>query len=355
MKLIVHFFLLFLFTLVINTVHSQEKKEKKEVNYSKSILFNNLAPLNIELKVNKKSLLKDVKENPHYHQVVVKYQDSVEGLKECNFEISTRGNFRKNPQNCNSPPLKLSIPDEISKSSSLFCGQNKIKLVLPCLQESEKSQECLILEYLVYKTYELFTNVSYRTRLVNIAMIDSAKENHAQNFTGFFLEETEQLAKRNNGKVLKLKRFHPEKVDRSQMTFLAVFQYFISNTDWSVQAMHNIKLIFIQDQTIPLAIPYDFDWSGIVNASYAIPAPQLEIKSVRERLFRGYERSMEEYEPVIKLFNDKKQEIFNLYKNCEWLSERTKESTIKYIDEFYEIINSPKLVEREFIKNCRKL
>ena len=63
---------------------------------------------------------------------------------------------------------------------------------------------------------------------------------------------------------------------------------------------------------------------------------------------------MEEYEPVIKLFNEKKEEIYNLYKNCKWLSEKTKERTIKYIDEFYKILNNPDKVEREFIKNCRR-
>jgi hypothetical protein len=355
MKLIIQILLILFFFIKINEIVAQTDKEKKEVNYEKSSLFNTTEPINIELLVNKKALFKDVEENQQYHHVLVKYDDVNENKKELNFKISTRGNFRKDPKNCNLPPLKLKIPKSISQSENPFSGQSKIKLVVPCRQGSQRFQECLILEYLVYKTYELLTDISFRTRLANIQLKDSSNHSETQNFMGFFLEESDQLAKRHDGKILKFKRYSPQNVNRQQMTMMAVFQYLIGNTDWSVDVSHNIELIFIQNQTTPFAIPFDFDWSGIVDASYAVPAEVLSITNVKQRLFRGYERSIEEYEPVIKLFNDKKQEIYNLYKNCEWLTEKTKKSTINYLDDFYEIINNPKLVEREFIKNCRKL
>ncbi len=355
MKLIIPILLISIFTTEINEIYAQTKEEKKDVDYSKSSLFNSVEPISLELLVNKKALLKDVEDNPQYHYAHVKYSTAEEGQKEFIFKISTRGNFRKNPKNCNMPPLKIKIPKNISQSNNLFSGQSKIKLVLPCQQKSEQYQECLILEYLAYKTYELLTDVSFRTRLVNIQLKDSSNLEQALNFIGFFLEESDQLAKRNDGKILKFKRYHAENVNREQMTMMTVFQYLIGNTDWSIDMSHNVELIFIQNNIVPLAVPFDFDWSGIVDAPYAVPADILSISSVRQRLYRGYERSMEEYLPVIKLFNDKKPEIYNLYNNCEWLSEKTRKSAIKYIDEFFEIINNPKLVEREFIKNCRKL
>ncbi len=355
MKAIIQPLLILFIVIEINTAYSQTNEVKKEVNYEKSSLFNSTEPINLELLVDKKALLKDVKEDPQYHSVLIKYSSIAEGQKEFNCKISTRGNFRRNPENCNMPPLKIKIPKNISQTENLFSGQSKLKLVLPCQQKGEKYQECLILEYLAYKTYELLTDISFRTRLVNIQLKDSANLDQSINFIGFFIEEADQLAKRNNGKILKFKRYHPNNVNRQQMTTLAVFEYLIGNTDWSVDVSHNIELVFIENNTVPLAVPFDLDWSGIVDAPYAVPAEVLSITSVRQRIYRGFERSMEEYLPVIKLFNDKKQEIYNLYTNCEWLSEKTKINKIKYLDEFYEVINDPKQVEIEFIKNCRKL
>jgi hypothetical protein len=338
----------------ISYIFSQ-KPEKKQTNYEKSNLFKSTEPINIELFVNKKELLKDVDEKHEYHHALIRYSTEKEGNKELNFGISTRGHFRKDPQNCKLPPLKLKVPKEVSQGDNLFSGQNKIKLVLPCMTGNDRYQECLILEYLIYKCYELFTEKSYRTRLVNISLNDSINKKQEQLFTGFFLEEADQMANRNKGKILSFKRYHPENVNREQMTILAVFEYFVGNTDWSVDVSHNINLLFIENQTVPIAVPFDFDWSGLVDAPYAVPSEVLKITSVKQRLFRGYERSMEEYEPVIKLFNEKKSDIYNLFNSCIWLCEKTKQNTIKYFDEFYETINDAKKLEKEFIKNCRKM
>ncbi|MFN8254681.1 MAG: hypothetical protein U0W24_03270 [Bacteroidales bacterium] len=351
------FQVLLFFVLVFRAFYlpAQQSENKEKADYKNSCLFNSITPIDIEIYVNKKDLLQDIGDDQAYHHTLIKYTDSLGVINELNFKISTRGHFRKDPANCKLPPLKLKIPKEVSQSDNLFEGQNKIKLVLPCFAENKKYSECLVLEYLTYKTYELFTENSYKTRLVNIVIADSANKKNKQNVMGFFLEETDQMAQRNKGKVIKFKRFHPENVDRNQMTMLAVFQFMVGNTDWSVDVQHNIDLLFIENQTTPVAVPFDFDWSGIVDAPYAIPQPNLNIISVKERLFRGYERSAEEFTPVIKLFNDKKEEIYQLYKNCNWLSEKTRNNTIKYLDDFYEVINDPKKVQKEFINNCRKL
>jgi hypothetical protein len=354
MRIAIKYIFISIFLFQISSIFAQ-KTEKKITNYEKSSLFKSTEPINIELFVNKKELLRDVDEKHEYHYALIKYSNEKEGNKELNFSISTRGHFRKDPHNCKLPPLKLKVPKEVSQGDNLFSGQNKIKLVLPCMTGIERYQECLILEYLIYKCYELFTDKSYRTRLVNISIHDSINQKQEQFFTGFFLEESEQMATRNKGKVISFKRYHPENVNREQMTMLAVFQYLVGNTDWSVDVSHNINLLFVENQTVPIAVPFDFDWSGVVDAPYAVPSQVLNITSVKQRLFRGYERSIEEYEPVVKLFNDKKSDIYNLFNNCIWLSEKTKRITIKYFDEFYETINDTKKLEKELIKNCRKM
>jgi hypothetical protein len=284
----------------------------------------------------------------------VRYIDVSNNPKELQIKVQTRGNFRRNPENCNFAPLKFKIPKEVSKSDNIFQGQSNIKLVVPCIQNSENYQDFVIQEYLIYKTLQLFTDISYKVRLVKIELNDSLKADKRMYFTGFFIEETDQLAARKNGIIKELKKFHPEQVNREQMTFINVFQYMIGNTDWSVEVGHNIKLIFLDNNAIPFAIPFDFDWSGIIDAPYAVPSPVLGITNVRQRIYRGYYRSMEEYDPVIRLFNEKKEAVYAIYQKCNLLSEKTKNSTIKYLDAFYETINNPKLVQKEFIDNCRK-
>jgi hypothetical protein len=134
---------------------------------------------------------------------------------------------------------------------------------------------------------------------------------------------------------------------------MAVFQYLIGNTDWSVPFQHNIKLLAPDSNTIPSVVPYDFDHAGIVEAPYAYPAEELQLKSVRDRRFRGYcIKDMKEYETVIALYNRLKNDIYNLYIHCDLLEDRYVKSTTAYLDEFYKTINNPKTLQREFAYPC---
>jgi hypothetical protein len=90
-----------------------------------------------------------------------------------------------------------------------------------------------------------------------------------------------------------------------------------------------------------------------VNAEYALPNEELDIKSVRERLYRGFPRTMEELEPVIALFKDTKEKIWNLINNCLWMNAKNKKETTGYLEEFYKIIESKKSVQYHFIDNAR--
>ena len=105
--------------------------------------------------------------------------------------------------------------------------------------------------------------------------------------------------------------------------------------------------------SFPYTVPYDFDFAGLVNAHYAIPAPELSITSVRERLYRGFPRKMEEIQRVLDLFREKKEAINNLIMNFELLSLRYRKEMIDYLDDFYKTIESKSLVKRIFIDEAR--
>jgi hypothetical protein len=138
---------------------------------------------------------------------------------------------------------------------------------------------------------------------------------------------------------------------------MAVFQFMIGNTDWAVPALHNIKLFKILSITkeYPVAVPYDFDYSGMVNAYYAIPEEKLGIKSVRERIYRGYCIPEEDYIPVFQKFNEHKDQLYNLVSSNNLLNHKNKEEMTAYLDEFFHILENQRLRETLIIRSCREL
>ena len=62
--------------------------------------------------------------------------------------------------------------------------------------------------------------------------------------------------------------------------------HYLNLGDFSLAALHNIKLSG-KNGTKFIPVAYDFDYSGIVETFYAIPPSELQIESVRERLYRG--------------------------------------------------------------------
>ncbi len=104
---------------------------------------------------------------------------------------------------------------------------------------------------------------------------------------------------------------------------------------------------------LPYAIPYDFDYAGIVNANYAVPNEQLGIVSVKDRLYRGFARTMEELEETIAIFKEKKSRILFTINSFTLLSEKTRAEMIKYLEEFYITLNNKRSIRTVFIVNAR--
>ena len=147
----------------------------------------------------------------------------------------------------------------------------------------------------------------------------------------------------------------PETTLKDDFLKMAVFEYMIGNTDWSVQFLQNIKLITTDSLSIPTAIPYDFDHAGIVRASYAKPAPELQMNSTLERRYRGYcILDMDQFKEVFKTFNKLKDDFYAIYDGNPLVSSNYQTKTLKYLDQFYETINDPKKAQKAFCYPCDK-
>jgi hypothetical protein len=263
--------------------------------------------------------------------------------------INARGVFRRSY--CFIPPLKLNFHNP---TSPRLYPLNSLKLVCPC-RNSTTYQQYLLKEFLVYKIYTLLTDKSFRSRLLRLTYNDSRGKKKPFTSYAFLVEDVDALAKRNHCKEWKNGKISTENTQRDQMTLVAVFQYMIGNTDWAIPNGHNIKLIYNKKDSVgkPYAVPYDFDYSGLVNTDYAVPAEELGTHSVTERVYRGFARTMNELQNVFNQFNKQKENIYALIKNFEPLSQQNKKEMIWYLDDFYKTINNRRQAELVFIDKAR--
>jgi len=345
--------LLCLFLLPFISSWAQESANTSGLNPGAFKLFQSDELIEMTISFDMSEVLRDVGDDRTYHDASVSYTEA-DG-REINLpaRIRTRGHFRRDPINCNFPPLRLDF-SESETENTIFEGQDGLKLVAHCRTRSNEFEQYVVKEYLVYRLYNLFTEESYRVRLSRITYEDINGKKKPITKLGFFIEPTDQMVKRNNCEEVDVQNVHQESTNKEKIMMLCVFQYMVGNTDWSVQALHNIVLLRKDPLSPPVAVPYDFDWCGLVNAPYAFPAPQLGIDNVRQRRFWGYCRPEEDYLVAFELFREKKPEIYDLCENLPYIDQGELKQIIKYMDEFYKIIDNPKSTNYEFYTKCRE-
>lgn len=323
--------------------------EKKQLINLHDPLFDNDDILHFSLTGNLNTLFNDRNKNISYHPVLLRYKvkDTITSI---NLAIKTRGNFRRDVKNCKMPPLMLNFPKKNNMKGSVFEDQNKLKLVVPC-----QGDEYVIREWLVYKLYNLVTEKSFKAKLVRVDFEDSLLKRNAETHYCILLEDENKLADRNKCFVWKRKLRPMKSISAKEFNKMAVFEYMIGNTDWSVPYLQNIVLLTKDSTKAPFPIPYDFDHAGIVDAPYAKPAEELELSSVRERLYRGFcEKDKKIFAESFELFNKLKDDFYKIYTSCSLVSAKYIRSTIKFLDEFYKVINNGKTTDAEFGKPCRE-
>ena len=139
-----------------------------------------------------------------------------------------------------------------------------------------------------------------------------------------------------------------ENLDNDSLMPAMIFEYMIGNTDMSIYALHNVRILQRPDKSLHV-IPYDFDYSGLVNAPYALPARGSVMKNVTERWYRGPCRPQEQVDPYVANFVAKKDVIRALPDQIPGFSRTSRDDARNYIDSFYSSIDSPKDVRRLFV------
>jgi len=325
--------------------------------YGDKKLFKSDIPLRLTLTAPLALIYSERDKSKTYSHAKLSFVDDEK--KDVNLDIGlrVRGNFRLNKKNCSNPPLKFVIGK--NAKGTYFSKQKELKLVLPC-KRRPRYQEFIYLEYLSYKIYNLLSEDSYRVRLAELTLVDSDNRHKTVVYDTFFIEPHKRLAKRIKKAKLGIQRVKLEQLESRSLAVQNLFQYMIANTDFSTltgaegeTCCHNVKLFKGKTDTKVLAIPYDFDSTGLVNAPYAVPGRAVKISSVKTRRYRGFCEQNDHLKQAIPRFNETRKEIIALFKNMKGLSPKATNRALKYLDRFYETINNPEMLQKKILKRCR--
>jgi len=270
--------------------------------------------------------------------------------------LSARGITRRLKLTCSFPPLRVDFAQK-PPASSLFAGQGRLKLVTHC-QNDTGFQQHLLLEYSAYRIFNLISPVSFRARL---ATVDYAEPNGKVSTTrwGFFIEDMDDAAKRNGLTRAQVgDRILSTQLDPKQAARMALFEYMIGNLDWSMRAgpqgegcCHNGRLLSGRGSPLFAPMPYDFDYSGLVDAPYAVPPDGIPVRSVKTRYYMGYCRFNSEVVAAAAEFRAKRPAIETMFAQLP-LAERPRAKALSYLAAFYNDIATDDSVRAKVLNKC---
>lgn len=314
-------------------------------------LFASDAPLGIAIEGPINAIARD-RSRQAGHQAVLSL-----GSERYQVTLTPRGITRRAKDICAFPPLRLEFTTP-PPAGSVFFGQRRLKLVTHC-RAREDHQQHVLLEYAAYRLLNLLTPLSFRARLLAIDYRESGRGSGLRR-AGFLIEDLDDVARRNGltrtiaGDVIPRARLEPKQAART-----ALFQYMIGNLDWGMRAgpegegcCHNFRLLSRPGSSAAIPIPYDFDFSGLVDAPYATPPDLIPVASVRVRRYRGYCQHNAEALAASREMRDRQGELLQTLTTLPGLHPRTAAKAAAYLAPFFRQIATDEKVQTEILKSC---
>jgi hypothetical protein len=332
-----------------------ETLRKRRLEAEALPLFASLDPIEVVIRADFKAVQRDrdLKSKKLYPGTLAIVKDGTPGSP-IPIQLRTRGNVRRNPRLCEFAPLRLEFPKD-KVQGTVFEGQGTVKLGTHC-QSDSVFQQYMLKEYLANRLLNTLTPQSLRARLARVTYADTDPGKKPYTKFGIFYEDADDLAKRMEARELPVPRQMFQYLDPDSLLFMSLFQYMIGNTDYSILVLHNV--IMLDDaKGVRHPVPYDLDYSGLVNAHYAAPVKELGITSVRDRLYRGPCRPENVVQAALQPFRDKQAELLALPASLEplGLDDGQRKNAEKYLNEFFELISRPDKVKRTFVTDCKPI
>ena len=330
---------------------SAEKVAEWKKDADERRLFTDDKPLELTLVGNYKVISKDrdtLSTTEYWGEV--RMADGNGGELKIPVELRTRGHYRLANRNCSFVPLRLDFKKGEVKET-IFNGQDKLKLVTHC-NGNAMYEEYMIREYLAYKVHNLVTPRSYRARLARVTYVDSATNKPIETRNAVFLEHEDDVAKRMEGEVVEISRALFDDVDPKQILEMSIFAAFIGHVDWSLAALHNVRLVRQRNGNL-MPVIYDLDFTGLVGTRYATPDPRLGIRNVRERLYRGPCKDPSELAEFFIPYFKNKDAILKLYDETPGLDGRYRNDTKAWLNQWFKMLETPRDAKFLFKDNCK--
>ncbi len=270
--------------------------------------------------------------------------------------LSARGLSRRTGGICQFPPLRVEMAQPPA-ATSLFARQKRLKLVTHC-KSNTGHQQHVLLEYSAYRIFNLLSPTSYRVRSATVDYAESSGKVSISRW-GFFIEPLDDAAKRNGLTEARVgDRILASQLEPLQAGRVALFQYMIGNLDWSMRAgpkgevcCHNSHLMAGPGGKF-VPVPYDFDYTGLVDAPYAIPPKGIGARNVRQRVYRGYCVHNQGTLAAATEFRARRPAIEALFGQIAGMEERTRSKALAYLRGFFDQIASDELVRSQILKEC---
>ncbi len=268
---------------------------------------------------------------------------------EMNIQIAARGNMRR--KTCDFPPVKIKFYEEKMGNDSLE-DINELKMVVSCRNSADDDQ-LVLKECLTYGLYNIITDESFRVKQASVRFYDAKRKKSGMETVAFFIESEKEMATRLGGRPLKPRIISPKGIDTTAYDRMCLFEFMIGNTDFGAYTRHNVKIVGLKGRQ-PIAVPYDFDYSGLVAADYAIPSNDLPIQNVQERYYLGLCRDATGMRQLFKEYLDRKKLMFAYCEQFSGLDNDSRRQVINYLKEFFNILEDPRMAQKRILENCNK-
>jgi hypothetical protein len=270
--------------------------------------------------------------------------------------LTPRGISRRRKVTCDFPPLRVELAQPAA-ATSLFAGQRRLKLVTHC-RSSSGFQQHLLLEYAAYRMFNVLSPLSHRARLATVSYVEANGKNLTTRL-GFFIEDLDDVARRNGMRPAVVgDRISSQQLEARQAARVALFEYMIGNLDWSMRAgpagegcCHNSRLLS-GASAVMSPVPYDFDYSGLVDAPYAIPPEQFRVNSVRTRVYQGFCRHNGAALAAAVEFRAARPSLEALFSQIPAMEDRTRRKALSYLSRFFEEIATDQSLQSRVLKGC---
>jgi hypothetical protein len=316
-------------------------------------LFLDQSTLQVELTAPLSTLVRERSETEELPGVF-SYTNAEGSLVELDVQIAARGNFRH--RNCDFPPVTLNFRRSQVKGT-LFDQQNKVKMVTHC-KITRRYEQSVEREYLAYRLLNAMTPLSFRARLLEVTWVDSEGRRPRMVRSAFLIEHKNRLAARIGMEEQEFAFTEVENIQPDQLNLASMFQYLIGNFDFSPtggsnnDCCHNYEMFGSAPDSL-VAIPFDFDFAGIVNAPNAVPNSERGVERVGQRVYHGYCVNNDHVAESISEFQQARETLYALVAGQQKLEPTVRENIARYVDGFYAVIDDPEAVQEKIIGSCK--